>query len=89
MDIRYTGEEAVQMNFALRIPGRCRETAMEIPEKFLVRQEDGYCFLTGSWETGDRVSFTFPMEPVFYQADSRVREDIGPIVRRFTRNGPL
>lgn len=77
--ITYTGKEAVSMKLAVRIPGWCGEWKAQGMEKFTCTEKNGYYYMQGIWKTGDQVRFDFVMKPYFYQADSRVREDIGKV----------
>lgn len=66
--------------YALRIPGWCEDFSVMINGK---KQEypvsDGYMYIKRKWKNGDRIWLHLPMEPVFYQADTRVRDDIGKV----------
>lgn len=73
------GKEAVSMKLAVRIPGWCGEWKVQGVEKFTCKEKNGYYYMQGIWKTGDQVRFDFVMKPYFYQADSRVREDIGKV----------
>ncbi|MBE5787779.1 MAG: glycoside hydrolase family 127 protein [Clostridiales bacterium] len=79
VDICYCGRESTDMTLAVRIPGWCEKWQAEGIEKFDQRIEKGYCYLTGTWTEGTNISFCFEMVPRFYQADERVREDIGKV----------
>lgn len=40
---------------------------------------DGYLYINREWKENDTVELIFEMKPVFYQADTRVRDDIGKV----------
>ncbi|MDE7185845.1 MAG: glycoside hydrolase family 127 protein [Lachnospiraceae bacterium] len=42
-----------------------------------VSVQDGYLYLSGSWQDGDCISLDFAMEVYMVTADERVREDLG------------
>lgn len=76
--IRYQGEDPVTMKLAIRIPGWCRNWHMKAEGAQLdCRMENGYYILSGCFTPGTEITFDFPMEVRFYQADDRVREDLG------------
>lgn len=81
-----TGEEAVDMKLAVRIPGWCGKWTVQGTEGFACTEEKGYYYMDGTWSRGKEILFDFTMEPCFYQADSRVREDIGKLA---LRKGPV
>lgn len=64
---------------ALRIPGWSQDYTVRGTEGLTQRVKDGYLYLSGDWKQGSRVELEFPMEIRFWQADTRVREDIGRI----------
>lgn len=84
--IRHIGKKPVNMKFAVRIPGWNNEKEIQISVKFSVCEQNGYCYIEGIWTEGDEVIFDFTMIPRYYQADSRVRDDIGKIA---IQKGPL
>ncbi len=51
-----------------------------------IRLENGYLYLTGDWQDGDRILLDFPMEVRMVCAGGKVREDMGKAA--FTR-GPI
>ena len=75
--VTYTGEEAVCMKLAVRIPGWCGNWDAQVPDNYKCREEKGYYYIEGNWEPGSQVVLDFVMEVRFYQADGRVREDFG------------
>lgn len=77
--VSYKGKESVNMNLAVRVPGWCSEKTIKIPKGIICTEKNGYCYLSGEWKQGDMAVFDFPMKIKFYQADNRVREDIGKI----------
>ena len=48
--------------------------------------DKGYAVLTRTWQAGDKVDFTVPMEVSRVKADSRVAADVGRVALRY---GPL
>lgn len=48
--------------------------------------KDGYLYLTGDWQDGDRITLDFPMEIHMAAAHPKVRENVGKVA--FTR-GPI
>jgi len=79
VEIAYTAKEPVEMKLAVRIPGWCENWSVCGTEKFTCTQLDGYYYIEGVFAENDKICFTFEMQPCFYQADSRVREDIGKV----------
>lgn len=78
-------QEPVQATLAFRIPGWTENAAFHAEGKQQLLR-DGYVFFSGDWKEGDRVELDLPMEVQMWQADSRVRENIGCVA--FTR-GPV
>lgn len=78
--VEFSMETATAFSYAVRMPGWC-----EKPEVFvngMVAEgelSEGYLYLTREWCEGDVIELRFPMKPVFYQADTRVRDDIGKV----------
>lgn len=61
---------------ALRIPGWANSyTISADPSGYTV--QNGYLYLTRSWKKGEVLTLDFPMEVQVWNADPRVREDIG------------
>ncbi len=79
VSIAYTGEQAVRMKLAVRIPGWCEHWKADGLENYTCTEEKGYYIITGEWKTGSKIIFAFDMETQFYQADDRVREDYGKL----------
>ncbi|SCP99301.1 glycoside hydrolase family 127 protein [Anaerobium acetethylicum] len=77
--VTYAGEGPVRMKLAVRIPGWCRNWNVQGSERYCCSEEKGYYVMEGSWQPGDQLDLDFIMEPRFYQADDRVRENIGKI----------
>lgn len=75
----YSGESGVEMKLAVRIPGWCENYGVSGVNKFDTEIVDGYLYLKGIWNEGDEVSFEYQIVPKFYQADERVRENIGKV----------
>lgn len=48
--------------------------------KLAGEEKDGYLYISRKWENEDRIECTFPMQATYYQADTRVRDDIGKAV---------
>ena len=48
-----------------------------MPDSYECTEEKGYYYIKGNWEPGSQVELDFAMEVRFYQADDRVREDLG------------
>ena len=69
-----------EFTIGVRIPGWCDGFAVEVNGKPAEGAADkGYMYITREWNPGDHIRIRLPMEPVFYQADTRVREDIGKV----------
>lgn len=78
---------AVETTVALRRPGWAEESAsLTVPPQLAVREQDGYWYLTGVWNPGDKVELTLPMPVRCVAAHPAVREDARQVA--FTR-GPL
>lgn len=87
VEVCVEAESPVRFTFAIRIPGWCRDFSVRINgEQSEGIERKGYWYLERVWQKGDRVEISLPMEPVLYQADARVREDIGKAV---LMRGPL
>ncbi len=86
VEITYTGEKGAVLKLAVRIPGWCESWKAEGLDGYQCKEENGYYYIEGTWEAGKRIAFVFDMEPRFYQADERVREDFGKIA---VRKGPV
>lgn len=79
---------------ALRLPGWCtgytaslaadgKSAALTESDAFC---KDGYLCLTRTWKQGETLELDFPMEVRIWQADQRVREDIGKVA---VTRGPI
>lgn len=84
--VTYKGEAGVPVKLAVRVPGWCSSREIELPGQIYAAEVNGYCYLDGTWEPGDQVCFNFPMEAKFFQADDRVRENIGKVA---VMKGPI
>ncbi|MDO4308410.1 MAG: glycoside hydrolase family 127 protein [Eubacteriales bacterium] len=84
--ITCTGEEPAEMNLAVRIPGWCSKWTVQGADGFSCTEKKGYYYIHGTWPKGTQIVFDFAMEPCFYRADYRVREDMG---RLALRKGPV
>ncbi len=66
---------------ALRIPGWSGGWHADIicggKKREAARIEDGYLYVTGSWQEGDSISLEFAMDVHMKVADPRVRENLG------------
>ena len=80
-----SAQEPVEATLAFRLPGWAENPSVNADGK---RQtvKDGYVYLSGMWQDGDAIAFDFPMNVQMWQADTRVREDVGCVA--FTR-GPI
>ncbi len=71
---------SVPFTIALRIPEWCAdEYQVRGIEGAETRTENGYLYVTKAWGAEDQVELSFPMEVRVFEADSRVREDIGKV----------
>lgn len=64
---------------AMRIPEWCGEYQVQGTEGADTLEKDGYLYVTKVWKEEDSLSLHFPMEVHVFEADSRVREDIGKV----------
>lgn len=82
--------KAAVCTLALRIPGWSGEWHADVvcggKKQEISQIEDGYLYVTGSWQAGDSISLEFPMDVQMKAADLRVREDLGRVA--FVR-GPV
>lgn len=62
---------------AFRIPEWCEEYKIQGTEGADTEEKDGYLYVTKNWTEEDSLKLDFPMEVHVFEADSRVREDIG------------
>lgn len=85
VEIEVTGD-AEFFTLALRIPDWCSQYELNGARDAELKEENGYLYITQKWMPGERLSLEFPMAARIYQADSRVREDIGKAAVAY---GPL
>lgn len=71
---------------ALRIPEWCGDYQIRGTEGADARIENGYLYVTKAWTEEDVIELSFPMEVCVWEADSRVREDIGKVA---VTRGPM
>ncbi len=85
-----SAKEETEFTYALRVPGWCSDFSVTINGKAVEMCNDnvknGYLYLSRTWCDGDEVRIHMGMPPVYYQADTRVRDDIGKVV---LMRGPL
>ena len=81
-----TAPFAPPFTLALRIPDWCGVYTLDGVEDAEKQEKDGYLYITKNWRSGEKLSLDFKMEVRIYQADSRVREDIGKAAVAY---GPL
>lgn len=80
VEIGFEMGEDTEFTYAMRIPGWCRDFSVKINGSAADgRVENGYMYIRRIWKNGDNISVSIPMEPVFYQADTRVRADVGKV----------
>ena len=66
----------VPLTLALRIPGWANSyTVSADSSEYTIK--DGYLYITRTWKKGETLTLDFPMEIQVWNADPRVREDIG------------
>lgn len=71
---------AKPFTLALRIPDWCADKyQVSGTEGAVTRMEDGYLYVTKAWSENDSIELNFSMNIQLYEADSRVREDIGKV----------
>ena len=75
----------VRATLAFRLPGWSENPAVKCDGKELTIK-DGYAYLTGEWQEGEVITLDMPMPVRIWNADERVRENIGQVA--FTR-GPV
>ena len=80
-----SAEEPAEATLAFRLPGWAENPSVKAQGKQQT-VKDGYVYLSGIWQDGEEITFDFPMPVQMWQADTRVREDIGCVA--FTR-GPI
>ena len=69
--------ESVTCTLAFRLPGWCETPGITAPEGVERVDQDGYCYLTRTWQDGDTVALDFPMRARLVMASNRVRENLG------------
>lgn len=74
----------VEGTLAFRLPGWC--DAPSIQTEKTIRTENGYAYLTGTWQDGETITLDFPMETRLYMSNTHVREDMHQVA--ITR-GPI
>lgn len=84
--IRIVCDALETCTIALRIPDWGREYRIDGIDGADRKEENGYLYLTKSWGQSDELRIEFPMEVQIYEADDRVREDIG---KAAVMRGPL
>lgn len=86
IEIEMEGAPA-SFTLALRIPDWCGgKYTLEQVDTQDITIKDGYLYITKTWESGDTLSLEFPMEVKIWQANSKVREDIGKVA---ATRGPI
>lgn len=74
-------DRETEFTYAIRIPGFCHEACVTVNgNRESSGMSKGYLYLRRKWRDGDQIILNFPMKPVFLQADTRVRADIGKTV---------
>lgn len=87
VSVNMSMEQETAFTYAVRIPGWCKKFAVTVNGQTAGGEvRNGYLYLKRQWKDGDRIDMALPMEPVFYQADTRVRDDIGKVA---LMRGPL
>ncbi len=72
---------------ALRIPSWAKDYKIAINGKGVkAEKQHGYVLLKQNWHKGDEITLDIPMEAALYQANPKVRENIG---RLAVQRGPL
>lgn len=80
-------EREVEFTIALRLPGWCENPQILVNQTAVSYQiKDGYAYLSQRWASKDTLTVILPMKPMFYQADTHVRADIGKVA---LLRGPL
>ena len=85
--LRVEPERPVEFALHVRIPDWAEEVGTELPG--LVEEsdfEDGYMIFRKRWEKGDVLTVELGAEPVWFEADPRVRDDLGRVALTY---GPL
>lgn len=79
MHLRWKRSCLLRMRFVCRAGVREAQVLVN-GKKAGGEEKDGYLYISRKWENGDRIECTFPMQATYYQADTRVRDDIGKAV---------
>lgn len=80
ISIKMNMEEVTSFTMAVRMPGWCKDAKIYLNgEEVHPEINEGYAYLKRSWKDGDAIRLVFPMTPVFYQANTKVRADIGQV----------
>lgn len=80
-------EKDTRFTMAIRIPGWCPDAKLYINNEELAPDiVDGYAYLNRRWKDGDTIKLLMPMEPIFYQASTNVRANVGKVA---LMRGPL
>lgn len=80
VEITIHTKQPLPFHLKIRTPGWCKDPSIAINRGFVNPEVTrGYADLYQVWSEGDTVLVRLPMQPVFYQADTRVRDDIGKV----------
>ncbi len=80
VQIRYVGDKALSLNLAVRLPGWSKnQVQISVTGQKQQNIENGYCYLSGTWNPGETVELVIPTEIKVLSADLRVRENIGKV----------
>lgn len=72
--------EQALFTLAIRIPNWCQMPQLMINgERVKIETRDGYVYLHRVWQKEDEIKVVLPMEPVFYQANTSIRANIGKV----------
>lgn len=78
--VKFSMEKATTFSYAVRMPGWCEKPEIIVNGNVAEGElSEGYLYLTREWCEGDVIELRFPMKPIFYQADTRVRDNIGKV----------
>lgn len=79
--IRYVGKKALSLNLAVRLPGWSKNNQVVLSGAGEKEQkvQDGYCYISGTWNAGETIELVLPTELKVLSADLRVRENIGKV----------
>lgn len=76
VSVQVACEKAETFTIALRIPDWCGNYQISGTEDAVMREENGYLYITKEWQS-DVFRIEFPMEIRVVEADTKVRETIG------------